>query len=261
MVIFKKRFVTLAEKRWAPPAGQQVSASDYPGVDAISFLQAPAPVAAAFSTSPTDTLVYDLTVDAETLLSGCNATTRKGINRAAQKDQLVYTHWSHPSPALIDEFRDFFSQFASSRGIEAINPINLSLYAAAGILDLSVVRAPDGQALTWHSHIVEAPNVRQLHFASSLASSDNEFRNLVGRGNRFHHWQDILRFKHAGLVHYDFGGLYMGNDDEKKLHINEFKHSFGGTPATTYNCDLALTTKGSLYLRLRRLYARHRAAR
>lgn len=255
MVIFRKKFVTLAEERWAPPVGKGFRPSDYPGIDAITFLQVSSPVPGAFSTKSTSTLVLDLTTDTEKLFAGCHATTRKGINRASRDDKLVYSHWREPSPEHIHEFREFFARFAESRGIEAINPVNLRHYAQAGMLDLSVVRTPDGEPLTWHSHIIDKNKVRQLHFASSQAQQDKEFRYLVGRSNRFHHWQDIVRFKGEGLVHYDFGGLYDGHEDQKKLHINEFKQSFGGTPATTYNCELALTMKGNVYLHLRRAYA------
>lgn len=68
-------------------------------------------------------------------------------------------------------------------------------------------------------------------------------RNLIGRANRFHHWQDMLRFKQAGIRVYDFGGWYQGTTDTEKLGINRFKAEFGGTVVTNYNCKLLLTAK------------------
>ncbi|MBI3558628.1 MAG: hypothetical protein HY074_20355 [Deltaproteobacteria bacterium] len=261
MIVFKKKLVTLAEERWGPPPGKGYGSGDYPGVDAITFLQTTAPVPGAFSTARTSTLIFDLTTDADKLFSGCNATTRKEIHRATEKDALVYAFWRNPPPEVTTEFREFFAQFAASSGIEAINPVNLKSYAAAGILDISVVRTPQGQALTWHSHTVDKGKVRQLHFASSRASADKEFRYLVGRSNRFHHWQDVLRFKNEGFAHYDWGGIYDGKDDPKKLHINEFKMAFGGLPATTYNCEVGLTLRGKAYLLARQAFARVRSLR
>lgn len=260
MIVFKKKFVTLAEERWsALPAGV-AAASKYAGLDAVSFLQAEEPVAGAVSVTRMKTLVIDLTTPEEELFAQCHATTRKGINRGAQKDGLVYSFWHNPPDELILGFHRFYSAFAKSRGIEDFNPDNLLRYSRAGILDLSVVRSPQGRDLTWHSHVVCAGRVRQLHFASSTESQDQEFRYLTGRSNRFHHWQDLIRFKREGNVHYDFGGIYDGSTDAKKLHINEFKESFGGTAAVTYNCDVPLTLRGWMYLQARRVYRSLRGA-
>lgn len=254
MVVFEKKFVTLAEERWDPPFDGPVDSSRFPGLDAISFLQTSKPLPGAVSVTRIKTLFIDLTVAEEDLFSRCSATTRKGINRGGQKDGLVYTFWKSPSDEVIRSFHAFYSQFASKRGIDRFTLNNQFLYRDAGLLDISVMRTPEGQDLTWHAHIVDRKRVRQLHFASSTASNDQEFRYLAGRSNRFHHWKDILRFKHDGNVSYDFGGLYEGDADTKKLHINEFKESFGGTPAYTFNNDIPITPIGRAYLWTRKLY-------
>src|SRR5437870_918885 len=116
MVVFRKRFVTLAEQRFGPPTGKGYRSDDYPGVDAVSFLQSPTPVPGAFSTRSTSTLVCDLNMGVDELYSRCHATTRKEINRASEKDHLTYHHWRNPTPEQIKEFRDFFGKFAAIKG-------------------------------------------------------------------------------------------------------------------------------------------------
>jgi lipid II:glycine glycyltransferase (peptidoglycan interpeptide bridge formation enzyme) len=78
------------------------------------------------------------------------------------------------------------------------------------------------------------------------------------------YWRDMLRFKASGISTFDFGGYYLGSDDEEKLRINGFKEEFGGRVIQEFNCEKALTLKGelaSLGIRKRAEWAMRRRAR
>jgi lipid II:glycine glycyltransferase (peptidoglycan interpeptide bridge formation enzyme) len=78
---------------------------------------------------------------------------------------------------------------------------------------------------------------------------------MLGRANRYHHWEDMLRFKKSGISVYDFGGWYVGDTDQEKLRINDFKNKFGGQIVKNFNCNYCINIKGSLYLHLVKTYS------
>jgi len=58
---------------------------------------------------------------------------------------------------------------------------------------------------------------------------------VVGRANRFLHYEDIRYFKEHGYETYDLGGYAKDTQDPKLQGINVFKESFGGTIVEQYN--------------------------
>jgi hypothetical protein len=76
---------------------------------------------------------------------------------------------------------------------------------------------------------------------------------MVGRANRYHHWQDIVKFKNLGIATYDLGGWYADTTDPAKININKFKEEFGGELVKHFNCRHGITTKGKLFLLLRKI--------
>jgi hypothetical protein len=58
----------------------------------------------------------------------------------------------------------------------------------------------------------------------------------------------MLRFREKGVLVFDFGGYYTGDQDEEKLRINGFKDEFGGVVINEFNCEQPITVKGKLAL-------------
>ena len=105
----------------------------------------------------------------------------------------------------------------------------------------------DGTALGWHAYYVDTQRVVLLYsMASQRLCSDATQRQVIGRANRYLHWQDILKFKAEGLSVYDFGGWYDGKEDKGLLQINQFKEEFGGSNIEVYNSMQGRTVKGKL---------------
>ncbi|HEX4619712.1 MAG TPA: hypothetical protein VH135_08270, partial [Steroidobacteraceae bacterium] len=65
------------------------------------------------------------------------------------------------------------------------------------------------------------------------------------------HWQDMLAFKAAGALLYDWGGMFADESTPERAGINRFKRSFGGTPVVAYECSLPVTLRGRLWLAVR----------
>ncbi len=215
-------------------------------VDVIRHFHRPTPVPAV-PCSPMQTILIDLALDPEVLLAAVSKNTRYKIRRAAEKDGLKYEVVEATRQA-VDEFVGYYAQFAALKGLPPLP--SQYLHALGRALDLSVVRW-EGEVLVWHAHHRGRERVRLLHSVSLYRTAeDSSRRNLVGRANRYHHWQDICRFRAEGIALYDFGGWYEGAEDLEKVRINAFKEEFGGRIVPTFSCQHAITVKGQLVLAL-----------
>jgi hypothetical protein len=146
---------------------------------------------------------------------------------------------------------DYFNEFTASKNRSSVTYSDLRQFYEAGTLCVRYVTAQDKSIVhTMHAYIVSDRRAR-LHQSSShfRNSSDSEFRNLVGRANRYLHWDDMLYFKNMGLEYYDFGGWYGGQSNTEKLAINQFKESFGGEkqPEYTYTVPVTLPGKAAVF--------------
>jgi hypothetical protein len=198
----------------------------------------------------------DLTQDEKQILAGMSMSTRQGVRRAGEY-QFRYQYWHPGASEALPRFSDFYDKFAATKDLEPLRRKDLAIQAACGALDLSLVSAADDTPLVWHAYHRDAKHARQLHTASLFRTdTDPEFRKMIGRANRYHHWQDMLRFKNSGISLFDMGGWYNGTEDAALLRVNEFKQGFGGQIVKLYNCTRGETIKGRLYLALLRAWRR-----
>ncbi|MEA5512456.1 hypothetical protein [Nodularia sp. UHCC 0506] len=200
------------------------------------------------------TRLIDLTKSHDELWESLSSNDRYKIRRAEKKDGIIYEYWEDISAKILNEFADFYDVFAIQKGLPIINRLKLNNLANAGVFDLSRIKLEDDNSLVWHAHYRNKNRSFLLNSASIKNKKDTSFQSLLGRANRYHHWQDILRFKKSGIPIYDFGGWYIGNKDEEKLRINEFKQKFGGEIVNNFNCIRGITIKGKLYLALQNMY-------
>ena len=201
------------------------------------------------------TILIDLNRDADLLLERIKKDTRYEIRRAMNKDILKYQLWTAVGPGLLDQFRLTYDQFAMQKGLPRKISARLTKLASVGRLALSQVRNEQGVPLVWHTYYMAKNRVRLLHSVSLDHDGDSSQRSLLGRANRYHHWEDILAFKAKAIGAYDFGGWYGGGKDQKKLSINKFKEEFGGEVVLNYNCQSGITLAGKvavwLYARIK----------
>ena len=222
--------------------------------DIVRYVQAFAPRSEIYSDF--FTLVTDLRPDAETLMAGIHKETRRQV-RCSAKDNLEIQVWDNREGSFLGDFLAFYNRFAAQKGRPELDISRLERYASLGRLDLSRVVSAEGEMLVYHAHDRVAERVRLMHSASQFRSSaDGAFRTLVGRANRWLHWQDLLRFKAEGRVCFDWGGWYEGKDNPDLLSINQFKESFGGEVLHTYNGEILLSRKAKVFARIAKLMGR-----
>jgi len=244
VIAYSKKLIWIAEA-WEGESADNVR------VDLLRLFQRPDPVDGMFCRE-FYTILLDLRVEPEILFSKMKRGTRYEINRAGAKDNLSYEYLNAGRPEVLGEFCNYYDEFAVQKGQSASNRQWLSLMAETGNLIVSRIKGTTGESLVWHIYYRSGGRATLLHSASLFRHSNSSAcKNMVGRANRFQHWQDILRFKAAGDTLYDFGGWYQGNEDQQRLGINKFKEEFGGKIVKNYICERGMTVRGKLFLRLR----------
>lgn len=200
------------------------------------------------------TLILNLEEEKEVIFKNISKNNRYEINRAQNKDELSFQiiAGSDVTVDVIEKFVEAYNSFADERSKGSIKPSDFTKYAEKNQLVISTVER-ENQPLVWHTYIIQNGRARLKTSNSIFANEDNEVKNLIGRANKWLHWQDILYFKNNSYKIYDFGGWYPGDSDLKLLGINKFKESFGGIKESSYNYTVAKTMKGKLYLALNKL--------
>ncbi|HJU44109.1 MAG TPA: GNAT family N-acetyltransferase [Vicinamibacterales bacterium] len=216
------------------------------GVDIVQYSQRPAPLRDGRSV-PFLSLVTDLAVADDEIIAGFNKVCRYELRRAA-RDDFQFQFLSDPATQL-DEFCRFHDRCAEQRSFYACNRVWLASACAARQLILTAA-SHNGEALVWHAYVV-AGKTAGLEYSCSYRDEDAARRALVGRANRWLHWQDMQRFKETGIERYDWGGLFDDDSSPSRVGINEFKKGFGGRHERSYDCELPITARGRLWLPVR----------
>jgi lipid II:glycine glycyltransferase (peptidoglycan interpeptide bridge formation enzyme) len=247
MILLRGRAATYGELWFdeAPPAATDV--------DILQYRFRGAPVENARAT-PLLTLLTDLAPEEGALLERFGKDCRYKIRRADAKDGLAFEYGAEPARRS-GAFAEFFDAFARQKGHAPCDRAWLRAACDAGQLALSAAYRDD-IALVWHAHVLCAGTAGLQYTASHFRGQDNEFRALVGRANRWLHWQEMRRFKSMGLTRYDWGGLFPDESTPERAGINRFKRDFGGEETRVYECTGPVSARGRVYLPLRDAWRR-----
>jgi len=239
MILVKSRFLTTGQVWFDDePTGEKV--------DVLLFRQRSSPIT-SIRCVPFHTIVTDLRRKPEEILSSFSKDTRYEIRRGESKDLFSFSHWQKNEQGVLQDFLRFYGKFAQQKGLPAANERELKAFATARAIAFSCCRSQEGEELVWHVYYTSPTRVRLLYSASLYRDTTNSaYRSMIGRANRFLHWQDMLFFKSEGVMVYDFGGWYAGNADKEKISINKFKEEFGGTVVKEYNCEQCMTLKARI---------------
>lgn len=201
---------------------------------------------------PFHTTIIKLDSNEADIFANFKKNTQYEIRRAQNKDNVEYQVIDVEEH--IERFAESYDQFALSRGLSKVNRrflLNLNQY---GRLDLSVMMDADKSIITWHAYYRGLDRARLLYSVSNAKSEeDSAIRSYIGRVNRYHHWEDILRFRNDRYKIYDFGGWYIGESDDEKLKINKFKAEFGGVLEISFNCEVINSVKARLLYLARKM--------
>jgi hypothetical protein len=223
-------------------------------VDILVYRHRQEPVAGAH-TSVHRTARTDLARSTEDIISEFSNSCRYQIRRADARDALRCEVFLEPTERLA-EFIEFFDLFAQQKGIWPADRHWLARVASEGQLVLSAA-LHGGRAIVWHAHLRSCQTAMLAHSASLFRGLDERAQALIGRANRWLHWQDMLRFKELGATWYDWGGLFDDESADDRAGINRFKTSFNCAPMETYDCVVPLSWRGRVWLPMRNAWRRH----
>jgi hypothetical protein len=195
------------------------------------------------------TLLVDLRQSPGELLDQMDSRTVYQINRARDKDEIACEACNPKDTGILTDFANFYDRFAKEKGLVFLDRRWLMTTAQAGVLELSRAKSPLGEVLVYQTLLRTKTRVRGLQSASFYrANPDSITRSFMGRANRLLHWEQMLRFKEQGVETYDFGGWYVGTEDQDRIRINQFKKGFGGEVVCNYDCEQIVSFKGWLGL-------------
>jgi hypothetical protein len=215
--------------------------------DIIRYNQSPVPTPGSDCT-PCSTIVVDLSLPQDELFCNLKSHTRQKIRRT-QRDELTYEFSNDGDQDTLVRFADHLNRCRDLKLLPRVGRKRLFILARQKALDLSWVRDQSGEMLCASSYVITPFRVRGLLAGASYRNTtDPTRRTMIGRANRLLYWRDIVRFKEAGFRFFDFGGYYMGSEDQEKLRINGFKEEFGGEVLHEFNCQKGMTVKGNFML-------------
>jgi hypothetical protein len=147
------------------------------------------------------TFLLDLEKPEAELFSHVRKNTRYEINRARNKDNIEHTallEKGEKNEEKLNRYIAFFNAFADSKQRSRIRFSDLEQFYNNGTLCVRSASVGN-EPLTMHAYVI-SDNTARLYQSSSLFrdSQDGEYRNLVGRANRFLHWEDMLYVKRMG---------------------------------------------------------------
>lgn len=193
------------------------------------------------------TLLINMKLEEKELLSNFRKNTRYEINRALNKDKIkcsTLLEYGNNNISKINEYIKYYNSFAKSKNRSSINIKELENFIICRNLCIRYAFI-DTTIITMHAYVI-SDSIARLHQSCSLfRNEDNtETRNMIARGNRLLHWDDIIYFKNLGLNIYDLGGWYGGSINKEQLLINNFKESFGGYKKKEYSYIVPVTFFG-----------------
>jgi len=265
MILYQKRFVTIAEVFFDEPA----PAGGSNRIDIVRYRECRNRVSGTVAyTHPT--IEIDLRPEPKAILAQMRTRARRKIRHAEIPGDL--TCESGVDPAFLQDFVTFFDRFAVFKRLPAANRERMQALLAHNMLDLSRVvetnpETGERQVLAFHAHSLAASTARLLYSATALSPAgerqqpgEQQRPERVPDANTWLHWQDMLRFREAGIQTYDMGGWHDGQDPEL-LRLNYFKESFGGQVAPRYYADEGVTLRGKAAVLARRIQGRLRGNR
>lgn len=172
------------------------------------------------------TALSDLTMPEDILLSRMKSNTRNEIRRAEKEG------CSCEISEDVDSFIAFYNAFCASKGFpDYTDREKLSRYPNV-MLTKAVSR--NGEVLAMHANVIdESSECAFLLYSCSQRLDQGVDRKLIGWGNRFLHWKELLLLKKRGIKLYDWSGVDPDPNSET-YSIGQFKLAFGGDLTDSY---------------------------
>ena len=177
-----------------------------------------------FKEEPFYTIIISLKPDLEKILENFTKETQYEI-RGAERDGIKVRICNED-----EKFVEFFNSFARERNLVQTTRDKIDSLSGNKLITEAQL---DEQTLVLHLYICDGKIARLLYSATRIDAV--VAKSVIGRANRFLHYEDIKYFKEHGYETYDLGGYAKDTQDPKLQGINVFKESFGGRIVEEYN--------------------------
>lgn len=197
---------------------------------------------------PHITVINDLSLNIDDILDKTSSTVKYEINKCLKENiEITFSDSNSISndDSIIERFETAYREMAKSTN----NPILVKHYNRKKIdtyLDnriLYISEASKYNHKVFHVYVAEGSNCVLLYSASNFRYEDKENRILIGRMNKFLHFNDMEKFKLRGVIKYDWGNI---KSNILPNGIDKFKMSFGGDVVKVYNVLIGNTLIGKI---------------
>lgn len=180
------------------------------------------------------TLITDLKESKENIFKRIDKNCRYEINRAEKEatECIVFKADDFKNdPAILDIFKGEYDNFTRLKGIQnTYNACAMEQYIENNNVILTKA-FKNNVNYAQHIYLCDKENARLLHSVSNFRIKELD-HNLVGRANKYLHWNDILYLQEHKFKTLDWGGV---SSVISPNGVDKFKKEFKGHLDEYYN--------------------------
>lgn len=172
----------------------------------------------------------DLSLSVEDILSQFSKTRRYEVRRAKQRDSLMVQFCMTFDEEELRAFEAYYNQFAlETQELYSLGVRKVEALWKSGQFVLAKIMDEHSEILAMHGYIMDRKKgIVALFSSSSHFRVNREKSALISRANSLLHYESMIYFKKSGFKVYDFGGVYLGEENPHYKSIADFKRSLGG---------------------------------
>lgn len=198
-----------------------------------------------------NTLENDLKLTEEELLDRIKKNCKYEIRRAAREGayyKMVRSDELLQDKQLVDHFEITYNNMFSAKKVPGytFNRSMINNGIKSGNIFISTCTPLDRlELVVYHAYLCDEERTMLLYSASPLWSKeDKNSANIIGRINKYAHWQDIKWFKDNEYKIYEWGGIHSTSNPNG---IDKFKMEFGGELVSYFNYTIPRSILGKIY--------------
>ena len=193
--------------------------------------------------------MIDLSQPLEQIRADIYHRTLSEINSFISNQDFEHKVIYQPSETDLKQFTRLFNDFAAGKKIRKAEAYRLKAYRQHGILAISYIKQ-NGNILFINFYRLTKQRAANIHSFAVKDPAQSLNNSQLGRAHRALHWLDLLEFKKAGALYYDFCGWYEGSEDAALLNVNKFKEQFTKNKLKEYSGVIYKSTLLRLLLKL-----------
>ena len=197
-----------------------------------------------------NTIRKDLLLDDDLMMSEMSQSTRNLVRRGIDNKRLNIDYsTSYTKTLLFNDFLTFYNEYSNDRAIGSRGMKRIHSLLEGDRLFISRVKIDGDISVAYHVLALGEEGALLLYSVSNFLWVKNKIDNqAMQQANRLLHWQDFLLLKAHGFSFFDWGGVYLIDDNSKKSNIAKFKKGFGGDIYNVVNTVEPISVLGNFLM-------------